>query len=246
MERFVDIHTHILPGMDDGARDLEQAMALLRMAWEDGTGAVVLTPHYRGRYRRNTPEQLRSALEILRQQAAAELPGMELYLGNEAGIEIELAEKLAQGRVLSLNGGNHVLLEFHSSSSRTQIVAGVLDILNCGFTPVIAHAERYDAFRQHSRLADEVIGLGALIQLNAAGVMGKSGFAEKRCCSRLLRKHQVHFIASDAHDVAHRPPVLMDCYRQVEKKYGAERAAFLFWENARTILTENTDRSRWT
>jgi protein-tyrosine phosphatase len=237
----VDIHTHILPGVDDGAQDMEQAMALLRTAWENGTGAVVLTPHYRGRYRDNTPEQLRDGYELLRRQAAAELPGLELFLGNEAGMEIELAEKLAQGRVLSLNGGNYVLLEFRGSSTGAQIVRGVLDILNCGFTPIIAHAERYQAFRKDRQIADEVLGLGAMIQINASGVTGKAGFAQKWCCSRLLRRGQVQFVASDAHDLERRSPVLMDCYRQIERKYGAHRAARLFWENAREILTENKD-----
>ncbi len=238
MKRFVDIHTHILPGVDDGAANLEQAIDLLRMAWEDGTGAVILTPHFRGRYRANTPQQLKAAFETLRNHAAVELPELELYLGNEAGIEVELAEKLVEGRVLSLNGGSYVLLEFHSSSTRNQILKGTLDVLNCGFTPIIAHAERYDAFRQHHGFAAEVIELGALIQLNAAGVTGEAGFAEKRCCNRMLKKGQVHFIASDAHDTKSRPPKLDRCYRLVRKKYGEDYADALFWENARTVLSE--------
>ena len=154
MERFVDIHTHILPGVDDGSPDLEHSISLLRMAWEDGTGAVILTPHYRGRYRSNTPQKLREIYDKLRAHVEVELPEMELYLGNEAGIEIELSEKLAEGQVLSLDGGNYVLLEFTSSSSSGKIVKGVLEILNSGFTPIIAHAERYDAFCKNKRLAE--------------------------------------------------------------------------------------------
>ena len=80
MERFVDIHTHILPGVDDGSPDLERSINLLRMAWEDGTGAVILTPHYRGRYRRNTPQQLREIYQTLQAHASIELPEMELFL----------------------------------------------------------------------------------------------------------------------------------------------------------------------
>lgn len=238
-ERFVDIHSHILPAVDDGAKDMEQSMELLRMAWEGGTGAVILTPHYRGRYRRNTPEQLRRVFEELRGLAARELPEMELYLGNEAGIELELVEKLAEGRVLSLNGGDYVLLEFHTASTAAQILAGVLDVLNCGFIPVIAHAERYDAFCQHRKLAAEAISFGALIQVNADSVMGGAGFAPKRCARRLLRKHQVHFVASDAHDATRRHPLLAPCYRRISQKYGKEYAAQIFWENGRALLKSN-------
>lgn len=239
-EGFIDIHTHILPGLDDGAKDMEQAMELLQLAWDNGTVGVILTPHFRGRYRRNTPEQLRQTFEELRQRAAVQLPEMELYLGNEAGIEIELAEKLIEGRVLSLNGGNYVLLEFHTASSATQILKGVLDVLNCGFTPIIAHAERYDAFCQNKRMAEGLIQFGALIQVNADSILGGAGYASKRCARRLLRKKKVHFVASDAHDATRRHPMLMSCYRKVSKKYGKEYAARVFWENARAILEEST------
>ena len=236
MERFVDIHTHILPGVDDGAPDLEHAMELLRMAWEDGTGAVVLTPHFRGRYRKNTPEQLRQVFADLQQSAKRELPEMELFLGNEASIELELTEKLAEGRVLTINGGSCVLLEFHSACSSRQIVDGVLELLNCGYVPVIAHAERYDAFCQNKHLADEVLRLGALIQVNVGSIAGSAGFAAKRCCARLLKKRNVHFIASDAHDVRIRTPMMGQCYSRICKKYGEDYGKLLFWENARNIL----------
>ncbi len=238
MERFVDIHTHMLPGVDDGAPDLEHAMELLRMAWEDGTGAVILTPHYRGRYRKNTPEQLRQAFDGLQQSVKKELPEMELFLGSEAGIERELTEKLLNRQVLSLNGGNYVLLEFHSDCTSKHVVEGILELLNCGYIPVIAHAERYDAFCNNKHLADEVIRLGALIQINAGSITGSAGFATKCCCARLLKKRNVHFIASDAHDTHERTPLLSQCYRRICKKYGEEYGAALFWENARAMLAE--------
>jgi len=238
MERFVDIHTHILPGLDDGARDLEQAMALLRMAWEDGTGTVVLTPHHRGRYRKNTPQQLQEAFASLRERAAAELPEMVLYLGSEAGMELELGEKLEQGSVLSLNGGAYVLLEFHHNVTHRRVIEGVLELLNCGYTPIIAHAERYDAFCQNRHLAGEVIRLGAMIQMNAGSLFGESGLMTKLCCKRMLRRGQVHFVASDAHDTEARTPVLSECYRKICRRYGEEYAALLFWQNAEAMLQD--------
>lgn len=239
-EGFIDIHTHILPGVDDGAKDMEQALELLRLARDNGTVGMILTPHYRGRYRRNTPQQLRQIFEELRQRAATELPELELYLGNEAGIEIELAEKLVEGRVLSLNDGNYVLLEFHTASTAQHILDGALDVLNCGFTPIIAHAERYDAFCQNKKLAGEVQSFGALIQVNADSILGGAGCEPKRCARRLLRKHQAHFVASDAHDATRRHPMLAQCYRKVSKKYGKEYAAKVFWENARGLLNEES------
>lgn len=238
MERFVDIHTHILPGLDDGARDETEAMAMLRMAWEDGTGALVLTPHHRGHYRRNTPQKIRPIFDSLCARAARELPELELYLGNEVGVEVELVEKLEQGQVLSINGGDYVLLEFRDSATARQVLDGVLELLSCGYTPVIAHAERYDAFRSSRDLADEVTRLGALIQVNAGSLFGEDGLAVRRCCKRLLRRGNVHFVASDAHDPQKRTPVLSKCYQRICRKYGEDYAQQLFWRNARDILKE--------
>lgn len=234
---FVDIHTHILPGVDDGAKDLADALELLRMARNDGTKEVVLTPHYRGKYRQNTPQQLRARFDELVREVRDAIPDMKLYLGNEAGIERDLGEKVAEGRVLSLNDSNYVLLEFDYGSSRIQVLDGVMAIINSGYTPVIAHAERYDIFRKNKKLADEVLQVGALIQINAESILGKCGFGEKRCCHRLLKQKKAQFVASDGHDVKERQPLLGECFRYVSKRYGEDYAWELFRHNARALLS---------
>lgn len=234
---FVDIHTHILPGVDDGAADLAGAMKLLRMAHEDGTSAIVLTPHYRGRYRRNTPQQLRERYDALCDEVRKELPDLHLYLGNEAGWERELGEKMVEERVLTLNDTPYVLLEFEFGCRRAQMLDGVMEVVNCGYTPIIAHVERYDIFRKDKRLADEVLSMGALLQINADSVLGKRGFSHKRCCRRLLKRGQVHFIASDAHDPVHRPPLLRECFTYISKRYGEDYARLLLRDNAQAMLS---------
>lgn len=237
LKGFVDIHTHILPGVDDGAVDMAGALKLLHMAYEDGTSAIVLTPHYRGRFRRNTPEQLRACFEKLQEEARKEWPDLQLYLGNEAGWERELGEKIAEGRVLTLHDTPFVLLEFEFGCLRSHVLDGVMEVVNCGYTPIIAHAERYDIFRKDKSLAGEVIAMGALIQLNADSVLGKRGFGLKRCCHRLLKRGQVHFIASDTHDPEHRPPLLRECFEYVSKRYGEDYAQALLRDHARAMLS---------
>lgn len=234
---FIDLHTHILPGVDDGAQDLNESVKLLQMAWDDGTTEVVLTPHYRGRFRRNTPELLRERFHMLQQEVKNVLPDMKLYLGNEAGIERDLGEKIAEGRVLSLNDSNYVLLEFDYGCSRINLMDGVMAVISSGYTPVIAHAERYMVFRKNKKLAEEVLRQGALIQLNAESVLGKCGFGEKRCCHRLLKKQMAHFIASDGHDQQERKPLLGECFRHVSKRYGEAYAWELFHDNAHGLLS---------
>ena len=234
---FVDIHTHILPGVDDGAPDMERAMKLLHLAAKNGTAAVVLTPHHRGRFRSNTPKLLRDRFRELCARAEKEIPDMRLYLGNEAAHERELGDKVAQGRVLSLNDSNYVLLEFDFNSSRTQVYEETMSLIGSGYTPIIAHAERYDIFRKNKKLAEELLYVGALIQLNADGIMGKYGFAAKRFCHRLLKKGMVHFVASDGHDLKERTPVLKECFEYVSKHYGEAYAWQIFRDNAVELLS---------
>lgn len=234
---FVDIHTHILPGVDDGAPNMEQALKLLHLAAKNGTAAVVLTPHHRGRFRSNTPELLRQRFLELCARAENEIPDLRLFLGNEAAHERELGDKVARGRVLSINDSNYVLLEFDFNSSRIQVYEETMALIGSGYTPIIAHAERYDIFRKNKKLAEELLYVGALIQLNADSILGKCGFATKRVCHRLLKKGMVHFVASDGHNLKDRPPVLKECFEYVSKRYGQEYAWQVFRDNAVELLS---------
>lgn len=243
---FVDIHTHILPGVDDGAPDMSRAIAMLQRAWEQGTGAVVLTPHYRGRFRDNVRSKLEPVYQQLVREAQKACPGMELYLGCEVGYEMDISEKLADGSVLCINGTRYVLLEFHDTAFRSMFLEGVLELLNFGYIPILAHVERYEAFYLHRTLARELVELGALLQINAESVIGKMGFGTKRFCRRLMRSRLVHFIGSDAHDEDLRPPELTLCFEKISRKYGRPYAQLLLGGNARTVLSGGENIECWT
>lgn len=240
LKGFTDIHTHILPGADDGAKTLQVAQELVRMAWANGTRTIFLTPHYRGIFKKNTPAYLRQIFDTFRQTMEQAYPGLRLYLGNEVHYQAEVPERLADGKILTLADSQYVLLECQSNSLRSHVITGVSETIRCGFTPVIAHADRYEVFRADPKLTDEVLSMGALIQLNADSVMGANGLAVKRFCHRLLKAECVHFIASDAHDPEKRPPLLRECFLRVHKKYGAEYAAQVFYHNAQAIIENRT------
>lgn len=237
----MDIHTHILPGVDDGAADLEQSVKLICQAWQQGTTAMVVTPHYRGRHRDNLAGKLEPIFHQLCSEVSKKCPDMELFLGCEVGYELDVSEKIADGSVLTLNGTHYVLLEFRDNVYRSRIISGTLEVLNFGYIPIIAHVERYEAFRKNRGLARELIQLGALLQINADSVTGRRGFGIKHYCHKLLRSHCVHFVATDAHDEKHRTPDLKTCYQKIQKRYGADYAAVLFYQNARTMLSGGED-----
>lgn len=236
MKGFTDLHTHLLPGVDDGAQSMSQALQLLRMAWDDGTRSVVLTPHYRGSYKQNTPDILRHAFAQLQEAASGALPDMQLYLGQEIAYEADAPETVYQGGALTLGDSQYVLLEFRTAVRRSRILTGVSEMINCGFIPIVAHIERYDIVRKEPDLVDELLYMGALLQLNADSVLGANGFGIKHFCHKLLKAQKVHFIASDAHDAGPRPPLLNACFLRVYKKYGEDYAVWMFDENPRAVL----------
>lgn len=236
MRGFTDIHTHLLPGADDGAESMSQSLRLLRMAWANGTRTVILTPHYRGKYKKNTPAMLQENFLWLREMASQELPEMKLYLGQEIAYEADAPEAMHQGKVLAMNDSRYALLEFRTNSLRSQLITGVSETVRCGFIPIVAHVERYDICRTDQTLVEELLDMGALLQLNADSVLGSNGFAVKRFCHQLLKEQKAHFIASDAHDVKHRPPLLRQCFLRIHKKYGQPYAAALFYGNAQAVI----------
>lgn len=236
MNGFIDIHTHILPGVDDGAADMQQALRLVRMAWENGTTGLFLTPHYRSDYEHYSGGQLQVIFSQLQEQVASEMPEMKLYLGTEIRFDGSVPDDLQKGEILSMNGSRFVLLEFSRHALRAQILLGVSEILRYGYAPIIAHAERCETFRRFPELADEVRKLGAYIQINADSVMGTHGFAVKRFAHKLLKAQAVQFIATDAHDDENRTPLLRQCFLRVCKKYGQDYADRVFFENAREMI----------
>lgn len=236
MNGFTDIHTHIMPGVDDGAANLQDACRMVQTAWQDGTRTLFLTPHWRGISENKTPARLQENFAAFCQTVAESFPDMQLFLGNEVHYGAEISEKLLAGETLPLNGSRYVLLEFWVGALRSQILTGISEIIGCGFTPIIAHAERYRIFQTDATLVDEVLEMGALIQMNANSVMGGYGFKMKRLCHRLLKAQKVHFIASDAHNTETRTPRLRACFLRICKKYGQSYAVRVFYENAQAVI----------
>lgn len=236
MMGFADIHTHLLHDVDDGPAYLSEALAIVRIARDNGTRTIVFTPHYRGKFRKVNTVWIEERFNEIKEEAAKIMPDMKLYLGSEVRYEMDAGKKLLSGRVKTINGTSYALIEFGTTSLKNEIIAGTAEIFRNGFIPIIAHIERYDVCRNDDALVNELLTMGALIQINADSVMGKNGHAIKKYCHRLLEAGCVHFVASDAHDKTSRPPHLRDCFLYIHKKYGAEYASQLFYHNAKAML----------
>lgn len=235
MEFYADLHTHILPGVDDGAADLTTAMQMIAQAYDDGTRVLCLTPHFREPYRDNFTDKLLPLFESLLVAAAEKYPDLVILPGCEVHYQSDAAKLLSEGQLLTL-GADHVLLELDWSVSYGMLNAAIDDMVQYGFVPIIAHPERYDIFRRDKNLARQVVEMGALLQLNAGSVLGELGFGVKRCCHRMLKEGLAAIVASDAHDTQRRKAQLSRCAGHIAKKYSPEYAAQLLWETPRAVL----------
>ncbi len=233
---FADIHNHMLFGVDDGARSETDMRQLIDASYADGVRHLCFTPHYHPGYFGEHQEQIAFAFDMANQYAAERYPDLSLYLGNELRYERSCIEWLEQGRCQTLNATEHLLVDFLYPEPAENILDAMLRILNAGFTPVLAHVERYEKFHRDLREVDRLKSWGVILQVDAQSPLGGLGHGSKVRARRLLDAGVVDLIASDAHDLTKRPPQLQPCYEFVARKYGADYAQQLFWEEPLRLL----------
>lgn len=233
---FYDIHCHILPGADDGAKVFTDAMEMIRIAYEDGIRHIVLTPHYQKGHFGLPIQQLRVRYEILRKEAKQQYPDMELYLGTEICHFHDAPLELSEGKIMTMADTRYVLVEFYPKSELRSILSGLQEIQMAGFNPILAHVERYEALMGNYEEILHLIRMGIYIQVNASSVIGKSGHKVKVFIKKLLERDMVHFIGTDAHGIEHRRPQLKECANYITRKWGKDYTELLLEENPRRML----------
>jgi protein-tyrosine phosphatase len=233
----IDLHCHILPGVDDGAASLADAVAMCRLAAADGCTAMVATPHQRhSSFPAATREALRAALAELTETLAGELP--RLYMGAEVRVDSELIADLEQpgGEALALAGSRYLLLEFPRSEVGPPPEEVVHELQLAGWRPVLAHPEVLP-WLEVPRLGG-LVEAGAMLQLTAAAVTGDFGRFPHERAWELLEEGLVHFVASDSHSPTWRAPGLAKARALLERRLGAAVARLLVEENPACVLAD--------
>lgn len=236
--KIFDLHAHILPGVDDGAVNIEHALQMLRNAIASDVTAIAATPHC------NVPdvfenfrsEQLTKRFEDL-QQAAHDLP-IRLVLGAEVRVTAQLPELLQEKRIPTLNGSRYLLTEFPTRFSAEDYEAVLDAILDAGYIPLIAHPERYAAVCHDPRITEEWLDKGCHLQITGGSVMGNFGQTVKRTADTLIRNDLVCCIGSDAHDPTHRSNYLSHVYDHLSLYCSKRYADILMWENPLRICSD--------
>lgn len=238
MENYIDIHTHILPGVDDGAQSPEMSLEMLRMAAGDGIGQIILTPHSKPWHRHRSCAEVASGVARLRELLQEERLDIQLYTGNELFYRSGLLEELEAGQAAALADSHYVLVEFDPAADYDYIRNGVYTLLTGGYYPILAHVERYKKVCTKKTGVAELIEMGCFMQVNAGSVTGRHGLGAARLTRKLLGQGLVHFIATDAHDLRRRCPCLSACAKYLEKKFGADDSRRLLHDNPGCVLRD--------
>jgi len=231
---MVDIHSHILAGLDDGPQTLEQSVAMVRVAAESGTTDIVATPHSDLRFTYDPEIVDRKIAEL----AAASGGSVRIHRGCDFHLYYENIQRaLAQPSRYTINGKRYLLVEF----SDVMILKSADEVFErmqaAGITPVVTHPERNMLLAGNPDQLRRWVEAGCRIQVTAQSFEGRFGRKAQAASENLIEIGLVHFIASDAHDAAHRPPALAKARDLIERNYGKPSAERLFVINPRAVLT---------
>lgn len=231
---MIDIHTHVLPGIDDGAESLATSQEMLRMAQGDGIAGIVATPHANHQYEFDF-ERCRELVEEIRRCCP---DGPRLYPGCEVHLTPENVDRvMAHPRRYTLNGGDCLLLEL-PEEFRLQVIEPVLDALfGLGLRIIIAHPERNISIQHRRSIVDRLVERGCCMQITAQSINGGFGETAEAASGYMLTRRLAHFVASDAHGAVSRRPLLSAVFRKMRSRFGNAAANTLFVENPGAALS---------
>lgn len=238
--KYIDIHSHILPFMDDGARDEKMSLAMLRIAESEGITDIIVTPHYRQGHYKGERKDVEQALSKMREVMKEEGIHINLYPGNEIYYRSELEEKLDSGALSTMNDTEYVLVEFSPMEDFMYIRSAVEELLSIGYTPIIAHVERIQCIEKKTEHARTLKRMGCELQVNASSIVGEAGFRSKHFTQKLLKEELVDYVGTDAHNVEKRPPKMKKCAEMLYRKYDREYVEAILCRNAaKRLLAED-------
>lgn len=235
---MVDIHCHILYGVDDGSDDLAETVEMLRLAERGGTSKVIATPHSNvpGSYRNHWCPELEGRLAAVNSELKREGVGVEVYPGQEIFSTPDTARLLREGKLITLNFSRYALVEFDFYEYSVEAYAMLGQIAAEGYVPVVAHPERYAFVCEEDDAALRLKDMGCLLQVNKGSLKGSFGMRAKRAAHSLLADGFADFVASDAHSPYVRTPFLADAHEAISVMYSRDYADLLLKTNPSLLL----------
>ena len=234
---MIDIHTHLLYGVDDGSKSIEESVSIIKHLSEIGVTDIVLTPHYIN-YTIHSSSKINNEIRMqdLKIRLASEGIKVNLYLGNEIYIDDEIISLLNEGKISPINDSKYLLIELPMSGECENYFDIFLDLINIGYTVILAHPERYHSFQKDLNKVYELEEIGVLFQCNIGSILGDYGKEAKKTIKKLLKEGLVSFLASDIHREKSDYNFIENAKNKLRKYITEEEINNLLENNARKIL----------
>lgn len=240
-EYIIDVHCHIMPGTDDGARDMGETLKMLEIAESEGITHMIATPHYKSGYHNASPEKVKGLMEDVMAAARGCGINMKLFQGNEILYHDEMYQGIEEGRISRMNETDYVLVEYMPSDPFQYIRNSLDEIISEGYQPIVAHVERYGCMVDNIDNVIEIKRMGAEIQVNASSIVGDMGKDAKKFVHRLLKEQIVDYVGTDSHHCeGRRTPKMRECSEILYKKYDEDYVNEILYINAMDRLLQNS------
>jgi protein-tyrosine phosphatase len=233
---MIDLHCHLLPGLDDGPPDLETALQMARLAVADGVEVAACTPHILPGVYHNTGPQILAATNALRRALADAGIRLELISGADAHMTPAFVSKLDAGEILTLGQSRYVLIELPRHVAPIRMEAFFFDILDAGYVPILTHPERLIWICDRYTMIERLAFSGVWMQITAGSLTGRFGSRARYWAERMLAEGIVHILASDAHDALRRPPDLSRGWEAAARWVGHCQATHLVSTRPRGVI----------
>lgn len=232
---MIDIHSHILPGLDDGPQSIGESLDMARMAVQEGISVLIATPHHRKGVFVNEAPDIREAVDRFNENLVEHGIPLDISYGQEIHHYPRIIDDFYNRKLLTLDGSPYALIEFPSSQIPKTVEETLHELALLRITPIIAHPERNKEIAERPDKLTELVAKGALSQVTSHSITGRFGTQIQSLAMKLCSMHLVHFIASDAHNVTDRPFHLQQAYETIRKTLGPEYVEY-FQKNAQSIL----------
>lgn len=233
---MIDLHCHILPGLDDGAANIDVALDMARAFVADGVSVVACTPHYLPGLYHNTGPQIQAATERLQQVLHQNDVPLRLVTGCDAHVTSDFIAGLRTGRLLTLAGSRYVLVEPPHHVAPPRLGDLFFALLVAGYVPILTHPERLTWIKAHYAVLERFVGAGAWMQVTAGSLTGAFGQTAQYWAERMLDEGRVHILATDAHNNRQRSPNLGRGRECAAKRIGEQAAHHLVVTRPQGVL----------
>jgi len=241
MQEIIDIHAHVLPGIDDGAADMEEAKAMLKMAYSQGIRKIIVTPHYK---RGQDPEKIIELSRKLQREARKIHKRFNIYLGQEILYCEDILEDLKEKRAFTMCESHYVLIEFPPLIAYSRLFQGLRKIILARYVPILAHMERYLCLRENGRVK-ELINSGCILQMNYCSITGSLFNRQVRWCRLQIQQGHIHMLGTDMHHLKERTPEIEKALLWIKKNCSLEMYQSLTGNYALNLLKKENNKQEY-